>query len=367
MADHQQSGVAQAGSTQDGPEFIGVALQVSVKGVNRCTDRASSRAKIDENIRRIGEFTTTAANFLRFFYGLPVRLVALPEYTLTGFPMRESVQEWRDRACLEQNGREYEALGKIAQTNNLYLSGNVYEIDPHFPELYFQTCFIIGPNGDVILRYRRLTSCFEPTPHDVWDKYLDIYGEESVFPVAKTEIGNLGTIASEEILYPEITRCLALRGAEVILHPTSEPGSAELTIKEVCRRARAIENQVFVVAANSASIDDTPIPAFTCSAMSKIVDFNGHVLAEAAQGGEAFNSNAVIDIGALRRTRRRTAMSNVMSRQPFDIYASTYARAQYHQPNFLLQDGKVVEPPSRDVFRRRQEANIERLVKSGLL
>ena len=60
-----------------------------------------------------------------------------------------------------------EALGKVAQANNLFLSGNVYEIDPHFPELYFQTCFIIGPNGDVILRYRRLTSCFEPTPHDV--------------------------------------------------------------------------------------------------------------------------------------------------------------------------------------------------------
>lgn len=68
MADHNQPGVAQAGGTQDGPEFIGVALQVSVKGVNRCTDRASARAKIDENIRRIGEFTTTAANFLRFFY-----------------------------------------------------------------------------------------------------------------------------------------------------------------------------------------------------------------------------------------------------------------------------------------------------------
>jgi len=162
MADSKQ-----AGGTQDGPEFIGVALQVSVKGVNRCTDRPSSRAKIDENIRRIAEYTSTAAHFLSFFYGLPVRLVALPEYTLTGFPIRESVQEWRDRACLEQNGPEYEALGKVAQANNLYLSGNVYEIDPHFPELYFQTCFIIGPNGDVILRYRRFTSCFEPTPHDV--------------------------------------------------------------------------------------------------------------------------------------------------------------------------------------------------------
>jgi len=265
MADSKQAGTAQAGEAH-GPEFIGVALQVSVKGVNRCNDRASARARINENIQRIGEYTTTAANFLRFFYGLPVRLVALPEYTLTGFPMRESVQDWRDRACLEQNGPEYEALGKLAQANNLYLSGNVYEIDPHFPELYFQTCFIIGPSGDVILRYRRLTSCFEPTPHDVWDKYLDIYGEEGVFPVAKTEIGNLGTIASEEILYPEITRCVVLRGAEVILHPTSEPGSAELTIKEVCRRARAIENQVLSLPIRRPSMTRRfrPIPAARC-------------------------------------------------------------------------------------------------------
>ena len=42
----------------DGPEFIAVALQVSVKGVNRCKDRESSRARIDENLKRIGEYTT---------------------------------------------------------------------------------------------------------------------------------------------------------------------------------------------------------------------------------------------------------------------------------------------------------------------
>jgi predicted amidohydrolase len=351
----------------DGPEYIAVALQVSVKGVNRCKDRESSRARIRENLQRIGEYATTATGFLNFFYGLPVRLIGLPEYAVSGFPMKESPAEWRDRACLEQNGPEYEELGKIAQNNKIFLAGNVYEIDPAFPELYFQTCFIIGPNGNVILRYRRMTSCFEPTPHDVWDKYIDTYGADSIFPVARTEIGNLGTIASEEILYPEITRCVAMRGAEVILHPTSEPGSAELTIKEVCRRARAIENQVFVVASNTATIDDIPIPAYTCSAMSKIVDYNGHVLAEAAQGGEAFNSNAVIDIGALRRTRRRTAMSNVMSRQPFDIYADSYRNARYHLGNYLLKDGKVIEPPDRETFRRRQAGNIERLVKAGLL
>ncbi len=348
-------------------EYSAVALQVSVKGVNRCKDRESSRARIGENLKRIGEYTTAAAGFLKFFYGAPVRLVALPEYAVTGFPLKESPAEWRDRACLEQNGPEYEQLSRIAQSNNVFLSGNVYENDPKFPELYFQTCFIIGPNGNVILRYRRLTSCFEPTPHDVWDKYLDTYGAESIFPVARTEIGVLGTIASEEILYPEITRCVAMRGAEVILHPTIEPGSPEPTIKEICRRARAIENQVFVVAANTASIDDIPIPAHTCSAMSTIIDYNGRILCEAAQGGEAFNANAVVDVGALRRMRRRTAMANVMSRQPFQIYADSYAQFRYHEGNFLLRNGKVIEPPDRETFRRRQEANIERLVKAGLL
>jgi predicted amidohydrolase len=354
-------------NNNDGLEFVAVALQVSVKCVNRCKGREESRARIAENLKRIAGYATGVSGFQKFFLGVPVRLVCLPEYAVTGFPIGESPAEWRDRACLEQNGPEYELLGRVAQSSKIFLAGNVYEIDPKFPELYFQTCFIIGPNGNVILRYRRLTSCFEPTPHDVWDKYLDTYGPESIFPVARTEIGNLGAIASEEVLYPEITRCLVMRGAEVILQPTSEPGSREQTIKEICRRARAIENMVYVVAANTATIDDLPLPAHTCSAMSTIIDYNGRILCEAAPGGEASNANAVIDVGALRRTRRRTAMANVLSRQPFQIYADSYAKARYHEGNYLLRNGKVIEPPDRETFRRRQEANIERLVKAGLL
>jgi predicted amidohydrolase len=219
----------------------------------------------------------------------------------------------------------------------------------------------------VILRYRRLTSSFEPTPHDVWDKYLDIYGLDGVFPVAKTDIGNLAMIASEEILYPEFTRCHVMRGAEVIIQPTSEPGSPQLTIKEICRRARAVENMAYVVSPNSASIENIPIPAYTCSAMSKIVDPHGHVLAEAGQGGESMSANAVLDIGALRRLRRRVGMANVLSRQAYGLFADSYAQADFHRGNFLLQDGEVVEPPNRDIFRRRQEENVERLIKAGLL
>lgn len=350
-----------------GPEFIAVALQVSVTGVNRCPDMASSRARIVENIARIQGYTTTVSNFCEWFYGAPVRLVALPEYAVTGFPMQESPAEWREKACLAYDGPEYESLSKVAQDNDIYLAGNVYEVDPNFPQLYFQTCFIIDPSGDVILRYRRLTSSFEPTPHDVWDKYLDLYGLDGVFPVAKTDIGNLAMIASEEILYPEFTRMHVMRGAEVIIHPTSEPGSPQMTIKEIARRARAVENMAYVVSPNSASIDDIPIPPYTCSAMSKIVGPHGEVITEAGQGGESMSANAVLDVGALRRERRRIGMANILSRQAYGLFAESYAQADYHRANFLLEGEEVVEPPDRLVFRQRQEDTIERLIKSGLL
>ncbi len=350
-----------------GPEYIAVALQLACKGVNRCPDSETARARIAETLRTIEGYATTATNFLHWFYGAPVKLIVLPEYAVTGFPMRESPAEWREKACLHYDGPEYEALGRIAQDNDIYLAGNVYEVDPNFPELYFQVCFIIGPSGDVILRYRRLSSSFEPTPHDVWDKYLDIYGLDGVFPVARTEIGNLAAIASEEILYPEFTRMHVMRGAEVIIHPTSEPGSPQQTIKEIARRARAVENMAYVVSANSASIDDIPIPPYTCSAMSKIVGPHGEVMIEAGQGGESMSANAVLDIGALRRERRRVGMANILSRQAYELFAESYAQADFHRGNFLLQDGQVVEPPDREVFRRRQEENIERLIRAGLL
>ncbi len=123
----------------------------------------------------------------------------------------------------------------------------------------------------------------------------------------------------------------------------------------------------YVVSPNSASIDNIPIPAYTCSAMSKIVDMHGQVLAEAGQGGESMSANAVLDVAALRRERRRLGMANILSRQAYGLFADSYAEADFHRGNFLLEDGEVIEPPDRDIFRRRQEQNIERLIKAGLI
>jgi predicted amidohydrolase len=300
------------------------------------------------------------------FIGPDTRLVVLPEYFLTGFPMGETVEDWISKACLEMNGPEYEALGRIAQETGVYLAGSAYETDDTFAGLYFQTSFVVDPSGDIVLRYRRLISMYAPTPHDIWERYLDVYGLEGVFPVARTAIGNLAAIASEEILYPEVARCMAMRGAEIFVHSSSETGSPLLTQKGVAKRARAIENLAYVVSANSAGIAHIDIPLASADGGSAVIDYRGIVLAEAAQG-ESMVAHAQIDPEALRRYRRRPGMGNLLSRQRFELFAESYAKHSFHPPNTLLDDDSKTIIPDRAQFARVQMETIERLVDKEVI
>lgn len=295
------------------------------------------------------------------FIGSDCKLVVLPEYFLTGFPMGESLAAWAEKACLEMAGAEYEALGKIAQKHSIFLAGNCYELDPNFPTLYFQTCFILDPSGSLILRYRRLNSMFAPTPHDVWEKYLDCYGLEGVFPVAKTAIGNLAAIASEEILFPEVARCLAMRGAEIFLHSTSEVYGKERSPKDIAKLARAIENIAYVVSANTAGVANIAMPIASADGGSKIIDYRGFVLAEAG-AGESMAAFADIDLGALRQYRRRPGMNNLLSRQRLELYAESYRQFQFYPANSMSQ-GEV----DRKHFIKTQQETIERLIKLEII
>lgn len=341
--------------------YTAIAYQAPCFAINRCPDRAASRARMMETIDDLSGKLAASKKFV----GPDVRLVVLPEYFLTSFPLGEPLPVWQDKAALDYDGPEYAALGKIARDNDFFLSGNAYETDPHFPGLYFQTSFIIDPAGDVILRYRRLNSMFAPTPHDVWDRYVDIYGLDGVFPVVDTEIGRLACVASEEILYPEIARCLALRGAEVLLHSSSEIGSPQETPKQIARRARAMENMAWVVSANSAGIYDSGFPVAGTDGNSAIVNPKGQLVVE-SNTGETMTAYTEIDITALRRARRRPGMMNLRARQRLAAFAGTYSDEALGQPaNGLLDEGGTVVTPDRSYFIEAQTKVIKALAGKG--
>ncbi len=339
--------------------YIALALQTRCDAVNRLPDE-EVRAAMLASIERIG----TQIRSAKAFIGPDLKLVVLPEYFMTSYPLGDTIDGWAAKAAIAPGGAEYDALGKLAADNAIYLSGNVYETDEHFPGLYFQTCFITAPTGDVILRYRRLISMYTPTPHDVWDRYLDIYGIEGVFPVADTELGRLACCASEEILFPEVCRAHALRGAEIILHSSSEVASPDLTPKDVAKRARAIENLVYVVSANTGGLYGAGIPPASTDRMSKIVDYKGNVLCNAASG-ESVAANASIDLAALRHWRQRPGMPNYFGRQRLEVFAESY-RGTVYPPNTLLKDGKHVVP-ERSHFIERQRETLARLHNDHLI
>ena len=338
--------------------YAAVAMQLAARSaVNAVDPRASMLAHIGEVAGRL----RGAAIFIEQYGGAPVRLAVLPEYLFTSYPARISIPHFAAKVGWAANGPEYDAMGRVAQDLGLFIAGNAYETDTHFPGLYFQASFVVAPSGDVVLRYRRLNSMYAPTPHDVWSKYLDIYGIDGVFPVARTEIGNLAAIASEEILYPEIARAHALRGAEVFVHSSSEIGSPIKTPKMIAKQARAFENMAYVVSANTAGIDGFA----DADGNSMVVDWKGQVLAE-SNAGETFTAFADIDLAALREKRRRPGMTNVLSRQRTELFSSTYAAPSHQHANTLIEDG-IVKVPDRDHFNRVQAETIARLAKDGLI
>ena len=336
--------------------YKALALQTSTQAVNSCKDYTEAKPVMMQTIDRV--FKQVKAS--KAFIGADLKLVVLPEYFLTGFPMGETIEQWRNKGCIDMEGDMYDAIKQIAIDAQVFLSGNLYELDPHFPELYFQASFIINPDGELILRYRRLNSMFAPTPHDVLDEYIKIYGEESLFPVAKTAIGNLACIASEEILYPEIARCMTLNGAEVFLHNTSEVGALTQTPKNIAKLARSIENMAYVISANSAGITGYAIPASSTDGHSQIVQYEGIKLIESGFG-ESMVANATIHIDALRHHRNRPGMGNYLSRLRMELFAKTYNQSIYPANSF--SDKKA----ERAHFIQTQLGVIEALRHKGVL
>lgn len=337
------------------------AIQMRVDAVSGDATREAAVARMRASIERAARQIRGAKSWI----GADLQLVVVPEYFLTGFPTSETVPQWIDKAVLDMDGAEYEALGRMAQDAGVYLAGNAYERDPKFPGLFFQCSFLIAPNGNVILRYRRLLSNLVPTPYDVWDRYLDVYGLDGVFPVARTPIGAFAAIASEEILYPEIARCHAMRGAEIFLHSSSEAYTTTLAPKKIARLARALENLAWVVSANSAGVDNIDIALGSADGGSEIIDHMGAVVVTAGQG-ETMTAHARIDVDELREYRRRAGIANMFVRQPFQLYAASYAGADFRRPNGLL-DGTRIVVPERRWFRERQLETLQRLQQRGLV
>ena len=100
--------------------YLALALQTACFAVNQDAEPPAARNRMAASITRIGAQVAASKRFI----GQDLRLVVLPEYFLTGFPMGEGAAVWAEKAALEIDGPEYCALGAIAKQCEVWLAGN---------------------------------------------------------------------------------------------------------------------------------------------------------------------------------------------------------------------------------------------------
>lgn len=263
----------------------------------------------------------------------PPKLVVLPEFALQGPPHGLPVAEWMEKAVYPIPGRITEPLQDLAKSRGIFIAGNQFESDPQWPGRFFNSCFLIDPNGDVILRFRRINTASWPSPHDFLDDYVGHHGWEGTFPVVDTELGRIGMIACGEIAIPEVARCLMMNGAEILLHPTNEDNNPA---QEAAKIARAAENMAYVVSANVAGGIGFSADGSVQGGRSRIIDFRGKTLSYREETDSDVSVSAMIDVEALRQARRDTGMGNNLLRARWDMYRPFYADAAAYPVNSFL-------------------------------
>ena len=200
----------------------------------------------------------------------------------------------------------------------------VYEVDADWPDRFFNTAFIIGPEGKLLLKYRKHydNNC-NTKPGDVWDEHLSKYGVESLFPVVETELGRLACMTAYEINYPEVARGLVLNGAEVLLHMTSEIRGPSMQHRvggwDICRAVRAYENLSYLASTNEALFLNSRRPRSMMHGHSQIIDYLGRTVNIAETDNETIVAGE-IDIEALRLRRGQVGHNFLAQLQPH-IYA----------------------------------------------
>ncbi|MFJ9904516.1 carbon-nitrogen family hydrolase [Streptomyces sp. NPDC101152] len=214
-------------------------------------------------------------------------LVVLPELWTTGaFAYEVFAQE-----AEPLEGPTYEAMAKAASDAGVWLhAGSIPERDPDGP--LYNTSLLFSPSGDLAAAYRKI----HRFGFDKGEAVLMAAGRDLV--TVRLPDTTLGVATCYDLRFPELFRSLVDAGAETLVVPAGWPERrrAHWTL---LARARAVENQAFVLACGTAG-SHAGVPQ---AGHSIVVDPWGEVLAEAGSGEEILTVD--IDPARVATTREQ--------------------------------------------------------------
>jgi predicted amidohydrolase len=187
-----------------------------------------------------------------------VRLTVLPEMWSAGYDYK------RLRKHAEETPRVVDMLCRKSADRDLVVIGSLPELDG---DKIYNTAYVIDC-GEMIGSYRKL-HMFSTMGED---RFLSA-GDRTL--VVATSAGRLGIAICYDLRFPELFRKMALEGAEIICLPAEWPKPRQEHWRTLLR-ARAMENQLFLVATNCCGVQGK----LDFFGMSLLLSARGEVLAE---------------------------------------------------------------------------------------
>ena len=256
-----------------------------------CVNYQSIWGDVDANLEKMKKITAQAAE-------QGINLLVFPELALSGY-------ECDDR-CMHASaaqmipGPASEEMARTAVENDVYVVFGMPERDSNNPDARYITSVLVGPEG-LIGRYRKIHLARPP----VFTESL-CFAPGKDLPVFETRYGRVGIqICFDFWVYPELTRILVLKGAEIVVNTTgSVSGPGKQFFLTAMTAARAAENRICTATANLVGKERT-------------LSFYGHSAIAAAapptwlqvyaQGGaEEEIVSATVNLQALRWWRGRS-------------------------------------------------------------
>lgn len=211
--------------------------------------------KVEVNREKIKTFTEKAGV-------MDPDLIVFPELCTSGYNLSQKLLE---RTSESIPGKTTEMLKTQAkQFDTTIIAG----INEQSNNCYYNTAAILTPN-DQLYTYRKV---------HLFHREKALFKPGATFNVIKTEKANIGVLICFDWFFPESTRILALKGADIIAHPSNlVPPHPTQGIA-----IRALENKVFTATANRIGKEGK----LTFLGHSKVITPTGETLVKASKGKE---------------------------------------------------------------------------------
>lgn len=193
-----------------------------------------------------------------------------------------------------------QALAQVAKKNKIWVVGGTIPLQTPSKKKVYSSCLVWNDKGECVARYNKI-HLFDVTVEqgESYNESERVTGGTSDC-VLDTPFGKLGLAICYDLRFPELFRLMMLKGAEIMVLPSAFTVNTGKAHWEVLIRARAIENQCYVVAPDQVAIRLSGHGTF---GHSMIVGPWGEVLASATDKPEMIT--AQIDIEKLKTLRKQ--------------------------------------------------------------